>query len=109
MMHDGMYHQSGPAAWSRQRRSPEEFVEAMKDAESSDCLQQGLVNMPFEQRSTLILAYQTGCTLEEIAAITSAPVWIVKARMLRARENLRGFLPGSNAGVSEPTSTDEWV
>jgi RNA polymerase sigma-70 factor, ECF subfamily len=85
--------QRRPAACSSQRHSPEEVFDAVNDNEKSDWLRQGLGTTPFEQRSTLILAYQMGCAPEEIAAITSAPVCTVQARMLRARETLRRFLP----------------
>jgi RNA polymerase sigma-70 factor (ECF subfamily) len=91
--------QWNPAAWSHQRRSSEGYIDPVNDTEMSEWLWQRLGTMPFEQRSTLILAYQTGCALEEIASITRAPVGTVKARMLRARAKLRRFLPGSNAGV----------
>jgi RNA polymerase sigma-70 factor (ECF subfamily) len=97
------------AAWTNQRRSSEEFIDPVNDTEMSEWLRQGLGTMPFEQRSTLILAYQMGCAPEEIAAITSAPIGTIKARMLRARETLRDFLPGGNTGVAELTSTDERV
>jgi RNA polymerase sigma-70 factor (ECF subfamily) len=79
----------------------------MNDAETADSLRRGLETMPFEHRSTLILAYQMGCSLEEIAAITSVPIGAVKDRMLHARETLRRFLPAEETAVSELlTSTD---
>jgi RNA polymerase sigma-70 factor (ECF subfamily) len=84
--------QRSPAAWSNAPRSPGQLIDAVNDAESSGRFHQGLGTLAFEQRSTLILAYQMGCALEEIAAITSTPVGTVKARMLRAREKLRAFL-----------------
>jgi len=59
---------------------------AVNDAEIGDWLQQGLGTMPFEQRFTLILAYQMGCALKEMAAITGAP--LVPSRLgcyMRAR------------------------
>jgi RNA polymerase sigma-70 factor (ECF subfamily) len=56
-------------------------------------LEQGLGTMSFEQRSTLVLAYQMRCSLEQIAAITSVPIGTVKARMVSAREKVRCFLP----------------
>jgi RNA polymerase sigma-70 factor (ECF subfamily) len=93
--------QRGPAVWFNQRRSPEPFINAVNDAEFSDWLEQGLGTLAFEQRSTLILAYQMGCSLEEIAAITSAPAGTVKARMLRAREKLSCFLGAGRTRVSQ--------
>ena len=47
-------------------------------------LLRGLAALSFEQRTTLILAYQEGCAMEEIAAITGVPIGSVKARMLGA-------------------------
>jgi RNA polymerase sigma-70 factor (ECF subfamily) len=72
-----------------QQRSPAPFSNARHP------LEQGLGTMPFEQRSTLVLAYQMRCSLEQIAAITSVPIGTVKARMLSAREKVRCFLPGT--------------
>jgi RNA polymerase sigma-70 factor (ECF subfamily) len=63
-----------------------------KALEISDRLEQGLGTMSFEERSTLVLAYRMRCSLEQIAAITSVPIGTVKARMLGAREKVRGFL-----------------
>lgn len=56
---------------------------------SGDRLAQGLKSMSFEQRLTLLLTYQMGYSLEQIAAITDLPAEAVMARMLRARETLR--------------------
>ena len=98
--------QRSPAAWSNAPRAPEQLIDAVNDVEISGWLQQGLGTLAFEQRSTLILVYQMGCALEEIAAITSAPVGTVKARMHRAREKLRCFLPAEKTGVSDVTDVD---
>jgi len=62
--------------------------------------------MPLEPRSTLVLAYQMGCGLEEIAAITSAPIATVKDRMLQAREGLRHFIPTPEIALSGLTDVD---
>jgi RNA polymerase sigma factor (sigma-70 family) len=78
-----------PAARYNTRRSPEQFVAALNDRGFSARLMQGLRIMPFEQRLTLLLTYQIGCSLEQIAAITGVRVEAVTARMLRARDTLR--------------------
>ena len=65
----------------------------LDDAELSDPLSQGLRAVPFEQRLALLLTYQMGCGLEEIAAITGVSAATVNARMLRARAKLRYHLP----------------
>jgi RNA polymerase sigma-70 factor (ECF subfamily) len=72
---------------------PEQTVDPALDTETHDWLVQGLERLPLEQRLTLELAYQMGYSIEEIAAITDAPVGTVKARMYHAREKLRYYLP----------------
>jgi RNA polymerase sigma-70 factor (ECF subfamily) len=72
---------------------PEQTVDPARDTETQDWLGQGLERLPLEQRLTLELAYHMGYSLEEIAAITAAPVGTVKARMFHAREKLRHYLP----------------
>jgi RNA polymerase sigma-70 factor, ECF subfamily len=72
---------------------PEQAVDPVLETETRDWLQRGLGQLPLEQRLTLELAYHMGHSLEEIAAITEAPVGTVKARMYHAREKLRQYLP----------------
>jgi RNA polymerase sigma-70 factor (ECF subfamily) len=80
--------QRSSAAWSNMRHPPEQAKDALDDAEIGDALSQGLMAVPFEQRLALLLTYQLGYGLEEIAAITGVSAAIVKARMLCAREKL---------------------
>jgi RNA polymerase sigma-70 factor, ECF subfamily len=72
---------------------PEQMVDPGLETEMQDWLLQGLEQLPAEQRLTLELAYHMGHSLEEIAAMTDAPVGTVKARMYHAREKLRHYLP----------------
>jgi RNA polymerase sigma-70 factor, ECF subfamily len=72
---------------------PEQSIDPVQAAENLDWLTQGLDRLPLEQRLTLELTYRMGYSVEEIAAITSAPVGTVKARMSRARDRLRKHLP----------------
>jgi RNA polymerase sigma-70 factor, ECF subfamily len=72
---------------------PEQTVDPGLEMEMQDWVLQGLGQLPLEQRLTLELAYHMGHSLEEIAAITDAPVGTVKARMYHAREKLRQYLP----------------
>lgn len=72
---------------------PEQMVDPGLETEMQDWLLQGLEQLPVEQRLTLELAYHMGHSLEEIAAMTDAPVGTVKARMYHAREKLRQYLP----------------
>jgi RNA polymerase sigma-70 factor, ECF subfamily len=71
----------------------EPSTDPTRDTEVHDWVAQGLALLPLEQRMVLELAYHMGHSIEEIAAITEAPVGTVKARMFHAREKLRHFLP----------------
>jgi RNA polymerase sigma-70 factor (ECF subfamily) len=52
-----------------------------------------LARLPIQQRITLSLAYQIGCSIEEIARVTGSPIGTVKSRMFRARVKLRESAP----------------
>jgi RNA polymerase sigma-70 factor, ECF subfamily len=80
---------------------PEQTTDPVLETEVKDWLSQGLDLLPEEQRLTLELAYHMGHSLEEIAAITAAPVGTVKARMYHAREKLRHYLPTLGGGGSD--------
>jgi RNA polymerase sigma-70 factor, ECF subfamily len=96
-----------PTAWYSTRRPAEQFTAALTNRGFGDRLTQGLRVMPFEQRLTLLLAYQMGCSLEQIAAITGVPAEAVLARMRRARDTLSRLLPAGETKLSELlTSTD---
>jgi RNA polymerase sigma-70 factor (ECF subfamily) len=79
--------------WQSVDDYPEQTIDPVRTAEDLDWLTQGLDLLPLEQRLTLELTYRMGYSLEEIAAITNAPVGTVKARMSRARDKLRKHLP----------------
>jgi RNA polymerase sigma-70 factor (ECF subfamily) len=94
------------SAWCDTRHSPERAEVALGGAEIGDALSQGLRAVPFEQRLSLLLTYQTGCGLEEIAAITGVSAPTVNARMLDAREKLHCLFPdlsGKPAATREQT------
>jgi RNA polymerase sigma-70 factor (ECF subfamily) len=78
---------------------PQQPVDPLRATEVHDWLAHGLNRLPLEQRLALQLTYHMGYSIEEIAAITNSPVGTVKARMFRARERLRKFLPAL-AGAS---------
>jgi RNA polymerase sigma-70 factor (ECF subfamily) len=63
------------------------------EREQKDWVKKGLDRLPLEQRLILELAYGLGHSIEEIAAITCAPIGTVKTRMFHAREKLRHYLP----------------
>ncbi len=69
----------------------------MLETEIQDWLEQGLQCLPDEQRLLVELAYNMGHSLEEIAAISGAPVGTVKTRMFHARRKLRQHLPALGA------------
>ena len=86
---------------------PEQLIDPVLETEVKDWLSQGLVQLPAEQRLTLELAYHMGHSLEEIAAITDAPIGTVKARMFHARAKLRRQLPALGGGASEACPSGE--
>jgi RNA polymerase sigma-70 factor, ECF subfamily len=81
---------------------PEQTVDPAMETEVQDWVLQGLEKLPHEQRLTLELAYNMGYSLEEIAAMTDAPVGTVKARMYHAREKLRMYLPALGGSCAPP-------
>jgi RNA polymerase sigma-70 factor, ECF subfamily len=83
---------------------PDQTVDPVRDTEVQDWVEQGLHRLPIEQRVTLELAYNMGHSLEEIAAITGAPVGTVKMRMFHARQKLRQYLPAPGGGVRRNAS-----
>jgi RNA polymerase sigma-70 factor (ECF subfamily) len=80
---------------------PEQTVDPALATEVRDWLTHGLNRLPPEQRLTFELTYLMGYSVEEIAAISNSPVGTVKARMFRARQRLREYLPAL-AGASTP-------
>lgn len=81
--------------------APAQTTDPVLETEVQDWLTQGLSRLPLEQRLALELAYNMGHSLEEIAAITDAPVGTVKARMFHAREKLRQYLPALDGSAPE--------
>jgi RNA polymerase sigma-70 factor, ECF subfamily len=78
--------------------SPDEDAGTMLDDpfaahELNDWVAKGLDRLTPEQRLTLELAYGSGHSLDEIAAIMDCPTSTVKARMFHARVKLRNLLP----------------
>ena len=71
--------------------------------EEQQWLQQGLNELPLEQRMVLELAYLLGHSCEEIAEIMDCPANTVKTRMFHARQKMRRSLPRL-AGMSENLS-----
>jgi RNA polymerase sigma-70 factor (ECF subfamily) len=93
--------QKNHAAAARLDDCPEQSFDPTEGVEAEDWLGHGLGRLPAEQRLTLELAYHMGYSLEEIAAITDAPVGTVKARMFHAREKLRHYLPALDGSATD--------
>jgi RNA polymerase sigma-70 factor, ECF subfamily len=79
-------------------RSVNDLPQSTDGAEDWLCC--ALAHLPIQQRVTLSLAYQMGCSIEEIARVTGSPIGTVKSRMFHARVKLREqalkpSLPGS--------------
>jgi RNA polymerase sigma-70 factor (ECF subfamily) len=71
---------------------PELSIDPTQQAEERDWLEQGLRRLPDKQRSSLLLAYQYGHSIEQVASMTQSPVGTVKARMYHARGKWRHLL-----------------
>jgi RNA polymerase sigma-70 factor (ECF subfamily) len=74
-----------PAAW--------ELIEQHQQAERINA---ALLSIPAEYRETVVLRFQEGMALNEISAVTGAPVGTVKSRLYRGLNLLMGELEGTN-------------
>ena len=75
-----------PAAW--------EIVHRHEQAERINSV---LVGIPAEYREAVVLRFQEGMALEEIATVTRAPVGTVKSRLYRGLDLLMSRLKGAQA------------
>jgi RNA polymerase sigma-70 factor, ECF subfamily len=75
-----------PAAW--------EIVQRHEQAERINSV---LVGIPAEYREAVVLRFQEGMALEEIATVTRAPVGTVKSRLYRGLDLLMSRLKGAQA------------
>ncbi len=75
-----------PMAWEVvQRHEQAEFVSA------------ALLSIPAEYRETVVLRFQEGLALDEIATVTGAPLGTVKSRLYRGLNLLMSRLKGAQA------------
>jgi RNA polymerase sigma factor (sigma-70 family) len=86
-------------AWKRWRNdqrwtSLEDAMPAppLEDLGTEQALAMAMAALPPLQREALILATYEGCSLQEIADAVAVEVGTVKARLRRARENLKKML-----------------
>jgi RNA polymerase sigma-70 factor (ECF subfamily) len=80
--------------WSTSARDCllEPSVDPTREAEERDWLEEGLRRLPDKQRLSLLLAYEYGHSIEQVASMTQSAVGTVKARMYHARGRLRHLL-----------------
>jgi RNA polymerase sigma factor (sigma-70 family) len=74
-------------------------------AELDRLLARGLAALSPEQRAVVELTFHEGCSYQEIAAITRAPVNTVKTRMFHARRRLQPLL--SALGLARGRGSEE--
>jgi RNA polymerase sigma-70 factor (ECF subfamily) len=72
--------------------SEEPFVDPYRELEQQEWLAQGLRQLPENQRLSLLLTYQLGHSIEQVASMTECSAGTVKSRMFHARVKLRHFL-----------------
>lgn len=65
--------------------------------ELSEHVADGLTHLVAEYREALVLRFQEGLTLEEIAVVTGAPLGTVKSRIYRGLNALQPYLKGAQA------------
>ena len=77
---------SRPMAW-----------EVVQQHEQAERIGTALVSIPAEYRETVVLRFQEGLALDEIAAVTGAPLGTVKSRLYRGLNMLMSRLKGAQA------------
>ena len=71
--------------------------EVVAHQEQAERISAALVSIPAEYRETVVLRFQEGLALEEIATVTGAPVGTVKSRLYRGLNLLMSRLKGAQA------------
>jgi RNA polymerase sigma-70 factor (ECF subfamily) len=77
-------------------RSVNDIPQSTDGAE--DWLRYPLARLPIQQRVTLSLTFQMGCSIEEIARVTESPIGTVRSRLFHARAKLRELALPSPSG-----------
>jgi RNA polymerase sigma-70 factor (ECF subfamily) len=87
-----------------EERSPLEPVdtrpmawEVVQQHEQAERISAALVSIPTEYRETVVLRFQEGLALDEIATVTGAPLGTVKSRLYRGLNMLMSRLKGAQA------------
>jgi RNA polymerase sigma-70 factor (ECF subfamily) len=71
--------------------------ELVAQHEQAERISVALVGIPAEYREAIVLRFQDELALEEIAAVTGAPLGTVKSRLYRGLNMLMGRLKGAQA------------
>jgi RNA polymerase sigma-70 factor (ECF subfamily) len=71
--------------------------EVVQQHEQAERISAALVSIPVEYRETVVLRFQEGLALEEIATVTGAPLGTVKSRLYRGLNMLMSRLEGAQA------------
>ncbi len=70
-------------------------LDVVAQHEHADRIGAALTGIPAEYRETVVLRFQEGLALEEIAAVTGAPLGTVKSRLYRGLNLLMPLLKGA--------------
>jgi RNA polymerase sigma-70 factor (ECF subfamily) len=71
--------------------------EVVQQHEQAERIGAALVSIPAEYRETVVLRFQEGLALDEIALVTGAPLGTVKSRLYRGLNMLMSRLKGAQA------------
>jgi RNA polymerase sigma-70 factor (ECF subfamily) len=71
--------------------------ELVQQHEQAERIGAALVSIPAEYRETVVLRFQEGLALDEIATVTGAPLGTVKSRLYRGLNMLMSRLKGAQA------------
>ena len=71
--------------------------EVVQQHEQAERISAALVSIPAEYRETVVLRFQEGLALDEIATVTGAPLGTVKSRLYRGLNMLMSRLEGAQA------------
>jgi len=69
----------------------------MQQHEQAERISAALFSIPAEYRETVVLRFQEGLALDEIVAVTGAPLGTVKSRLYRGLNMLMSRLKGAQA------------
>jgi RNA polymerase sigma-70 factor (ECF subfamily) len=90
-------HEDAPA-FDVQDEKSESPLEQVLSAENREGVQLSLQKVPAIYREVLLLRFQEEMQLDEIAAVTGAPISTVKSRLYRGLEALKSHMPNRTAG-----------